>query len=78
MTQLLLEVWEKSVRATHLFLSDNEIEAIKKYIPQAIGDIPHLIIAEDEDELPVAFMGIDGQKLEMFFISSEKRGKERD
>lgn len=75
LTQLLLEVWEKSVRTTHLFLSDNEIEAIKKYIPQAIGDIPHLVIAEGEDELPVAFMGIDGQKLEMLFISSEERGK---
>ena len=27
----LLEVWESSVRATHLFLSENEIENIKKY-----------------------------------------------
>ncbi len=26
----LLEVWEDSVRATHLFLSDEEIENIKK------------------------------------------------
>lgn len=26
----LLEVWESSVRATHLFLSENEIENIKK------------------------------------------------
>ena len=25
----LLEVWENSVKATHLFLSDNEIEKIK-------------------------------------------------
>lgn len=36
-TQSLIEqlilVWEKSVKATHLFLSDNEVEEIKKYIP---------------------------------------------
>ena len=26
----LLDVWEKSVRATHLFLPENEIQNIKK------------------------------------------------
>ena len=31
----LLAVWESSVRATHLFLSEDEIESIKKYVPQA-------------------------------------------
>ena len=31
----LLKVWESSVRATHLFLSENEIANIKKYVPQA-------------------------------------------
>lgn len=29
----LLEVWEGSVRATHLFLSDSEIDSIKEYVP---------------------------------------------
>ena len=29
----LLEVWEASVRATHLFLSDMEIKNIKEYVP---------------------------------------------
>lgn len=32
----LLAVWEDSVRATHLFLSDEEISSIKPYVPQAI------------------------------------------
>lgn len=31
----LLAVWENSVRTTHLFLSENEISDIKKYVPQA-------------------------------------------
>ena len=35
----LLEVWERSVRATHLFLSDGEIRQIKQYVPQALGGI---------------------------------------
>ena len=29
----LSEVWEASVRATHLFLSDGEIKNIKEYVP---------------------------------------------
>ena len=51
----LLEVWERSVRATHLFLSDAEIKSIKEYVPQALNGIAHLIIAEDEtvDLLPL-------------------------
>lgn len=73
--QQLLEIWEKSVRATHLFLSDSEIENIKEYVPQALYEIPHLIAAENENNYPIAFMGIDGQKLEMLFISSEERGQ---
>lgn len=71
----LVAVWEKSVKATHLFLSENELEEIKKYIPQALNGVAHLIIAEDEGSRPVAFMGIEGQKLEMLFIAPEERGK---
>lgn len=71
----LLEVWESSVRATHLFLSNDEIKCIKKYVPQALNDITHLIIAKDEADSPVAFMGIENGTLEMLFISSEERGR---
>lgn len=71
----LLSIWESSVKATHLFLSEDEIENIKKYVPQALKDIPHLIIAENENKIPIGFMGITEQHLEMLFISHEERGK---
>lgn len=29
----LIEIWEDSVKATHLFLSEEEIQKIKKYVP---------------------------------------------
>lgn len=61
----LVKVWKDSVKETHLFLSDAEINNIQKYVPQALTDISHLIIAEDENRIPIAFMGIDEQKLEM-------------
>ena len=71
----LLEVWENSVRATHLFLSDSEIRSIKKYVPQALNEVLHLLIAEDESGRPVAFMGVEAGSLEMLFIAPEERGK---
>lgn len=70
----LTELWEKSVKATHLFLSDSEIEEIKKYVPQALNGIAHLIVTENDSKCPVAFMGVEEQKLEMLFITPEERG----
>lgn len=73
--QQLLMVWEKSVRETHLFLSDAEIENIKQYLPEALNGVPRLIIAMDEEGRSVAFMGIENEVLEMLFITPEQRGK---
>lgn len=69
----LLTVWEASVRAAHLFLSDVEIKRIKEYVPQALNGIAHLIIAEDGAGRPAAFMGVENGTLEMLFISPEER-----
>lgn len=48
LVQKLLQMWEKSVRKTHLFLSDEEVKAIKNYMPQALSGIVHLLIVENE------------------------------
>lgn len=71
----LLQVWESSVKATHLFLSDDEINNIKQYVPQALNGVPVLVVAENENGNPIGFMGIAEQMLEMLFISNECRGQ---
>ena len=71
----LTQVWRKSVKATHLFLSDEEVEQIAVYVPEALKEIPHLLVAAAPDGFPAAFMGIGGSKLEMLFILPEQRGK---
>lgn len=48
---------------------------IKKYVPEALSGISHLIIETDKDGNPIAFMGIENNKLEMLFIISDCRGK---
>ncbi|EHO54473.1 GNAT family N-acetyltransferase [Lentilactobacillus kisonensis] len=71
----LLAVWESSVKGTHLFLTDDEIQNIKTYIPTAIQHVQHLVLIANENNYPVGFMGITDQTLEMLFISNECRGK---
>lgn len=71
----LVRVWEQSVAATHAFLSASEIASIKVYVPQALRGVAHLVIAEDDAERPVAFMGVEDGSLEMLFISPDARGK---
>ncbi len=73
--EALISVWESSVRATHLFLSGSEILNIRKYVPEAVREVEHLIVADDESGSPVAFMGIDNGSVEMLFIQAEERGK---
>lgn len=71
----LLSIWEQSVRATHVFLSDEEIQQIKEHVPQAIRAVEHLILAENETGEITAFMGIAGSRLEMLFLLPSERGR---
>lgn len=71
----LVAVWEDSVRPTHTFLSSNEVDEIKKYVPQALRNVAHLVTMVDEHGVAVGFMGVEGQKLEMLFIKNKERGK---
>lgn len=71
----LLGVWESSVKTTHLFLSIVEIENIKQYVPKALKEVSQLIVLLDEDNTCSAFMGIENNKLEMLFVSADRRGQ---
>ena len=75
LSEKLLTIWEDSVRATHLFLSDEEVEKIKEYVPDAMCGVEHLIIAQNDADQPVAFMGTEKGRLEMLFLSPAERGK---
>ena len=70
LTSELLALWERSVRATHHFLSDAEITAIKEYVPQALLGVPHLIVAQDDLGKALGFIGIAEKHLEMLFLGS--------
>lgn len=51
----LLNVWKNSVRAINLFLSDQQVNKIKEYVPQTIKSVKYLVVAETDNI--VGFMG---------------------
>ena len=74
LTAHLLAVWERSVRATHTFLTAEEIARINEYVPSALAQVPVLVALTDHG-VPAAFMGLAGDKLEMLFVAPESRGQ---
>ena len=75
LVEQLINLWKKTVKASHNFLSEDEIQQIKKYVPEALNNIPHLIVAKDDFDTPIGFMGIAENKLEMLFVADSERGK---
>lgn len=71
----LTEVWESSVRATHLFLSEQEIERLRGYVPQALSAVANLAAVRDRDGRWVGFMGTEEGRLEMLFLAPQTRGR---
>ncbi len=74
-TGRLLEIWEDAVRATHLFLSEDEIQKMKAYVPQALQSVACLFEARDDADSIAAFMGIADGTLEMLFVAPSARGR---
>ena len=71
----LVDVWEQSVRATHLFLSDDEVAQIRPFVPQALEGVERLTVARDDAGEPIGFMGTAGARLEMLFLAPAARGQ---
>ncbi len=63
----LVSIWEKSVRASHFFLTEKDIAEIRQQVAPALKMIPVLLVAIDDDNI-VGFAGIFEDKLEMLFI----------
>ena len=69
----LVDVWERSVHATHAFLSEAEVAQIRPFVPQALAGVETLLVAE-KDGAPVGFMGVEDGRLEMLFLDPDVRG----
>lgn len=72
----LLNIWESAVAATHLFLSEDDIQAIKPDVIEGLKEIEHLYCYYDDDnDTAHGFIGVANNKIEMLFINDKARGK---
>ncbi|MDE6205677.1 MAG: GNAT family N-acetyltransferase [Duncaniella sp.] len=70
----LVGVWERSVRASHDFLTETDIEEIKSKLAAEYFQCVKLVCVEDEGRI-VGFTGMADGKIEMLFVDAERRGE---
>lgn len=70
----LLAVWEKSVRSSHHFLKEEDIEYFKPLIRNQYFQVVELFVIQNEYGQTAAFMGLSDDMLEMLFVLPEEQG----
>jgi putative acetyltransferase len=70
----VVEVWEASVRATHHFVAESDIEIFR---PMVRGVLPHIELAciRDNEGAVAGFTAVAHGKVEMLFIHPDWRGQ---
>jgi putative acetyltransferase len=69
----LLDIWLRSVRATHEFLTEDDIEALRPMVRDAALVELELWVLCSDVGAPIGFMGLSGAKVEALFLAPEYR-----
>lgn len=69
----VMDIWRRSVDATHHFLSSNDRRDIEAEVAAFLPGAP-LWLAVDATDRPVGFMLLDGSRMEALFIDPDHRG----
>src|SRR5215813_2197363 len=71
----VVEVWEASVRATHHFLKEANIQYFKSLVEDDLAQVKILAGVRDGDGQVVGFIGVEGAEVAALFIHPEWRGQ---
>lgn len=71
---LILELWEKSVRHTHDFLAEEDLQFYKNMIPEYLNNVT-LYLWKDEQQV-IGFSGTSEEELAMLFLDPDFIGKQ--
>lgn len=71
----LIEVWEASVRSSHHFLSEKDIQFFKPLVRNQYIPVVELYTIRNEQNRIAAFMGLSDKLIEMLFVHPEEQGK---
>lgn len=64
----LVAVWEASVRATHDFLTESDIQFFKPMVLPGLLSLEHLLCVRDRQGTLVGFVGVANGKMEALFV----------
>lgn len=71
----LTGVWMASVRATHDFLADEDIEFYRRKLPQEYMPAVELYAIRNDEGVWCAFVGLSDDAIEMLFVHPDCFGK---
>lgn len=71
----LIDIWEASVRATHDFLTESDIQELKPLILEHYFDAVDLTCAISQSGKITGFCGVHDGNIEMLFIDPGVRGQ---
>lgn len=74
-TERLFEVWESSVRATHHFLTEDDIAQLVPLVRGALAEFTPIHVLRDGEDQAYAFMGVHEGMIEMLFVHDAFRGR---
>lgn len=66
----LLRIWEAAVRATHHFLSEDDILFFRPLVTSGLREVT-LTVATDRDQEILGFLGSAHRKIEMLFVDPQ-------
>jgi putative acetyltransferase len=70
----LAAIWERSIRATHTFLTEEDIAFYRPLTSQILaGDALELWVLTDESDTPIGFLGLAGAAIEALFLEPAYR-----
>jgi putative acetyltransferase len=67
----LLDIWLRSVRATHAFLTEQDIQSLLPKVRDAALVNLELWVLCSESNCPIGFLGLSGSKVEALFLIPE-------
>lgn len=70
--QILIDVWDSAVSATHYFLKQEDFLYYKSQLPVYFNHV-HLYAYKSDDGLIKGFLGVSDDKIEMLFIDNQYR-----
>lgn len=71
----LVDVWHRSVRATHHFLTEEDISFFYTMVSGGALTGVEIWTAVDQEGKPLGFIGLDGPKVEMLFVDPQSHGQ---